>query len=261
MECFRQEYWSGLPFLPPGDLSDPGIEPLTPVFPALRGRFFTTEPLGKPPSSPYCPKYCFPSFHTATFTRFFFFPFLHSHLAQMVKHLPAMQETWVQSLGREDPLEEEMATHSSIPAWTCNIFLHIIGHCCVYAQSCPTLSGLQPTRLPCPWNFLGKNTAAVCHFLLPGVFPTQGSNLSLLQHQCIFYHCTTWGCVGYFHCKTLFFLPSHIPPSLPSSNSSSGKQPKAYSSRTCFSLLHSLIVFCFWIPLLIYSSPSDFYYL
>ena len=33
--------------------------------------------------------------------------------AQMVKRLPAMQETWVQSLGREDPLEKEMVTHSS----------------------------------------------------------------------------------------------------------------------------------------------------
>ena len=37
--------------------------------------------------------------------------------AQMVKHLPAMQETWVQSLGQEDPLEKEMATHSHILAW------------------------------------------------------------------------------------------------------------------------------------------------
>ena len=35
----------------------------------------------------------------------------------MVKSLPAMQETWVQSLGWEDPLEKEMATHSSILAW------------------------------------------------------------------------------------------------------------------------------------------------
>ena len=35
----------------------------------------------------------------------------------MVKNLPAMQETWVQSLGREDPLEKGMATHSSILAW------------------------------------------------------------------------------------------------------------------------------------------------
>ena len=38
-------------------------------------------------------------------------------MAQMVKNLPAMQETQVQSLGWEDPLEEEMATHSSILAW------------------------------------------------------------------------------------------------------------------------------------------------
>ena len=37
--------------------------------------------------------------------------------AQTVKNLPAMQETWVQSLGWEDPLEEGMATHTSILAW------------------------------------------------------------------------------------------------------------------------------------------------
>ena len=35
----------------------------------------------------------------------------------MVKHLPAMRESWVQSLGQEDPLEKEMATHSSTLAW------------------------------------------------------------------------------------------------------------------------------------------------
>ena len=38
-------------------------------------------------------------------------------VAQMVKSLPAVREMWVQSLGWEDPLEEEMATHSSILAW------------------------------------------------------------------------------------------------------------------------------------------------
>ena len=40
-----------------------------------------------------------------------------SLVAQMVKNPPAMQETWLRSLGWEDPLEKEMATHSSIPAW------------------------------------------------------------------------------------------------------------------------------------------------
>ena len=40
-----------------------------------------------------------------------------SLVAQTVKHLSAVQETWVRSLGWEDPLEEEMAAHSSILAW------------------------------------------------------------------------------------------------------------------------------------------------
>ena len=40
-----------------------------------------------------------------------------SLVAQRLKHLPAMRETWVRFLGREDPLEKEMATHSSILAW------------------------------------------------------------------------------------------------------------------------------------------------
>ena len=44
-ESFRQEYWSGLPFLPPGDLPNPGIEPKSPE---LAGRFFTTVPPGSP---------------------------------------------------------------------------------------------------------------------------------------------------------------------------------------------------------------------
>ena len=38
-------------------------------------------------------------------------------MAQSVKSLPAMWESWVRSLGLEDPLEKEIATHSSIPAW------------------------------------------------------------------------------------------------------------------------------------------------
>ena len=44
-------------------------------------------------------------------------PSIASLVAQSVKKLPAVQETGVQSLGQEDPLEKEMATHSSILAW------------------------------------------------------------------------------------------------------------------------------------------------
>ena len=44
----RQEYWSGLPRPPPGDLAHPGAEPTSLVFPDLPGGFFTTVPPGKP---------------------------------------------------------------------------------------------------------------------------------------------------------------------------------------------------------------------
>ena len=76
----RQEYWSGLPFPSPGDLPDPVIEPRST---ALQADSLPTELQGKP---------------------------------QLVKNLAAMRETWVQSLGWEDPLEKRKATHSSILA-------------------------------------------------------------------------------------------------------------------------------------------------
>ena len=43
MEFSRQEYWSGLPFPPPGDLPNPGVEPTSPLSPALAGGFFATS--------------------------------------------------------------------------------------------------------------------------------------------------------------------------------------------------------------------------
>ena len=50
MGFFRQEYWSGLPFPSTGDIPDSGIKPMSLVPPASAGRFFTTEPLEKPPN-------------------------------------------------------------------------------------------------------------------------------------------------------------------------------------------------------------------
>ena len=46
----RQEYWSGFPFPPPGDLPNPGIEPTIPTMAPALQRFFTAKPLGKPSS-------------------------------------------------------------------------------------------------------------------------------------------------------------------------------------------------------------------
>ena len=58
--------------------------------------------------------------------------------------------------------------------------------CCLVTKSCLTLlqpHGLSPTTLLCPWNFPGKNIGVSCHFLLHGIFPTQGLNLCLLNCQ------------------------------------------------------------------------------
>ena len=50
------------------------------------------------------------------------------------------------------------------------------------------LYGLQPIRLLCLWNSPGRNSKVGCHFLLQGIFPTQGSNLCLLHCVWILYH-------------------------------------------------------------------------
>ena len=66
------------------------------------------------------------------------------------RNLPAMQETWVRSLGQEGSLEEDMAAHSSVLAWR-------------------TATTEEPGRLqsmdPHPWDSPGKNTGVGCHFL------------------------------------------------------------------------------------------------
>src|SRR5574340_1213669 len=51
------------------------------------------------------------------------------------------------------------------------------------AQSCPTLCDPMDIRLLCPWDSPGKNTGVGYHFLLQGIFPTQGSNPGLLHFR------------------------------------------------------------------------------
>ena len=58
------------------------------------------------------------------------------------------------------------------------------------AQSCPTLCDPMDCSL-CPWNFPGKSTGVGCHFLLQGIFLTQGSNPGLLHCTQILYHWAT----------------------------------------------------------------------
>ena len=56
---------------------------------------------------------------------------------------------------------------------------------CSADSDCLQPHGLQSTRLLCPWDYPGKNTGMGCHFLLQGIFPTQGLNRSILQRQVI----------------------------------------------------------------------------
>ena len=81
----------------------------------------------------------------------------------MVKNLPAMQDTWVRSLGWEDYLEEAMATEAVMPA------MSVCGDGAFEderAQSFLTL--LDPLDYSPP----GKNAGVGCHLLLQGIFPT-----------------------------------------------------------------------------------------
>ena len=70
-----------------------------------------------------------------------------SLVAQMVKNLPTVQETWVQSLGWEDPQEESMATHSSIHAWR-GPWTEIPSGLQSMAQLCPTLCDPMDCSMP-----------------------------------------------------------------------------------------------------------------
>ena len=81
----------------------------------------------------------------------------------------------------------------------CCIILYSIDiFCCLVTKLCLTLSqsyGLWPSRLLCPWDFPGRNAAVGCHFLLQGIFPTQGLNPRLLHLPLclLFYHWATRG--------------------------------------------------------------------
>ena len=80
--------------------------------------------------------------------------------------------------------------------WSISALILVV-HGDLVAKSHLTLQpyGLWPTRLLCPWDFPGKNTGVGCHFLLQGIFATQGLNLCLLHlllGRWILYHWATW---------------------------------------------------------------------
>ena len=72
--------------------------------------------------------------------RFFHATWYASLVTQMVKNLPAVQETWVWSLGLEDPLEKGMATHSNILAWRIPWIVHEVAESDITEQLTLSLS-------------------------------------------------------------------------------------------------------------------------
>ena len=90
---------------------------------------------------------------------------------------------------------EEQGSLECCSPWGCRVRLSDWIELC--AQSCLTLwpHELYPTRLLCPRDFPGKNTGVGCHFLLQGIFLTQGLNpslLYLLHCRWFLYHWVTW---------------------------------------------------------------------
>ena len=147
-----------------------------------------------------------------------------SLVAQMVKNLPAVQETWVQSLGWEDPQEKGMATHSNILArripwteepgklqsmglqrvrhdWATNIFISWM--CC--STMSRNVSGSK--TIPCAQHFQpGNHTGVDCYFLLLGIFPTQGLKLGLLHCRQTLYRLTHQGSPVIYNINCILFF-------------------------------------------------------
>ena len=74
-------------------------------------------------------------------------------------------------------------------AWFVSTYFSFVLWCCLVPKSCLTL--LRPTKLLCLWDFPGKNAGMGCHFLLQGIFRTEGSNPCILNWQADFYHWAT----------------------------------------------------------------------
>ena len=70
---------------------------------------------------------------------------------------------------------------------------------------------MQPTKLLCPWNSPGKNTAVGCHSFLQGIFSTQGSNTGLWHCRYLFYHLSHQGSLSSVHIQNFFPL-HHLQP-------------------------------------------------
>ena len=103
-------------------------------------------------------------------------------MSQMVKNLPAMQETWLWFLGQEDPLEKGMATHSSIFAWRISWTEEPGGLQSMGLQRVGRTERLTQTIFPVPGKFFDGSKPSVCSLFFyptPSLFLTPKAILAL----------------------------------------------------------------------------------
>ena len=146
--------------------------------------FLMSLSLSSPPSATFLSS---SSFFFLNFFLYMSLSFFRASLvAQTAKCLPTMRETWARSLGREDPLEKEMPTHSSILAWKIP-WTEDPGSLQSMGSQSPIGSffkwkwkwSVMPTLCDSPWSSLGQNTEVGSLSLPQVIFPTQGSNPGL----------------------------------------------------------------------------------
>ena len=94
-----------------------------------------------------------------------------SLVAQTVKNLPAMQETWVQPVGQEDPLETGMATHCRILAWRIS-----------WTEEPGGLQSVGPPRVGCDWEHTDESVSELAYWDSPGLSGTERLRGALMAH-------------------------------------------------------------------------------
>ena len=112
----------------------------------------------------------------------------------------------VDSLGKNTGVGCNALLQGIFPTKGSNQHLLQVPHESEDAHSCPTLCNpMEPARLPCPWDFPGKNTGVGCHFLLQGIFLTQGSNSGLPHCRQTLYHLSHLGIPSFLHSREILY--------------------------------------------------------
>ena len=181
----RQEYWSGLPCPPPGDLPNPGTEPR---FPALQADSLSSEPPGKPYHSKAPFNWLLYQIHGKL-------NMCHNVMEKFKYQRCKNELKGISWIGKHSLLSlETCSSQKWLGNWILKFpqlsvlivfdFDSILKCWSLVAKLCLTLCDpmdYSPPHSFCSWELPGKNNG--CHFLLQGIFPTQDLNLCILPWQ------------------------------------------------------------------------------